>query len=272
MMKKYLFLFFLLVTGSGHTSQDVTFQKGTGGGSVTFQSGTSGGSVLFFKSPPAPTIDVLTGLVAYYDLKEPGDTDSAIDSTGITGSLSANGSLPSTSGPGAHLARSSDGSSYFNSITAQPFTGGPFSFNFWINQDAEGGQYILDARGDTGNGIAIFYAKDGGFIDMGIYSGGGGYNGSNGVTGPFDTLGNWGMITLCQSETEYSMYYNGVLFANDALTLTDYTDSNTQFAIDPSVLPIVGKSDMYGLWNVYLNSTQVDYLYNGGSGRIYSEL
>ena len=225
---------------------------------------------------PEPEVSpLLVNLVGYFNLDEAGDWDDAIDATGIMGDLVANGSIPAHAGPGAHGARDfGAGGIYsgsqleqagFNALTAVPVT-----INLWHYQVFDGGQIPLQASGDGAQGMYLFVATDGGWLDAGLIGAGGNQNtgmvfGSWGVEA-------WNMFTIVFDATNWQVYVNGVEIGTGAHSATSFAASNTLFQLSGLPWTCDAYLSLVGLWNRALSAVEVDQLYNFGDGLAYGEL
>ena len=215
---------------------------------------------------------MVVDMVGYYNLDEPGEYDDAVDSAGIMGNLIASGGeLSSTSGPGSHSARNfSDGRSLTQLVNFSSFSGVPFSINFWIFQNSNGGQYTFDCSGGVAQGFSCFLASDAPYVNLYSFNGGD-YN-SPGTITTSGTVGEWVMFTLVWTETDYFYYENGALIATDAFSQPGFDVDVTPFCISPAFLPVDGAMALFGLWGRALDGTEVGQLYNGGDGLSFAEL
>ena len=211
-------------------------------------------------------VTLTTGLVGYYNLDEAGDYDDAIDYAGNMGGMaSTGGALVSTSGPGLHLARDfSDAGSLTQLVDFAGFSGPPFTINFWIFQNSNGGQYVFDCSGAMSQGFSCFLATDAPYVNLYAFTPEYDSPGTIGTSGNF---GSWVMFTLVWNGAEYSYYENGVLIGSDAFVLADaFATAVAPFQISAWFLPVDGAMALFGVWQRELTALEVTQLYNGGDG------
>ena len=219
---------------------------------------------------------LLVDLVGYFNLDESGD-DPAIDYAGGMGDLDVYAPFVSSSvaGPGTHLARTT--STGFGDFTGwrqrqnfSGFTGAPFSVNFWIFQNSNGGQYVFDCSNAVAQGFTCFLATDAPYVNLYSFNGGDYY--SPGTIGTSGTYGEWVMFTLVWTGAEFSYYENGSLMATDAFSQPGFDVAVAPFEISANFLPVDGAMALFGLWGRALDGAEVEELYNGGDGLAFAEL
>ena len=217
-----------------------------------------------------------TGLVGYFNLDESGD-DPAIDSAGGMGDLDVYAPFvsASTAGPGAHLARTTvnefgDHTGWRQRVNFNAFAGAPFSINFWIRQDTNGGQYPFDCTGGSPQGFTCFLATDGMYVNL--YSFNAEEYQSPGTISTSGTYGEWVMFTLVWTGAEYCYYENGSLIGTDAFSQPGFDVGSVPFEISASFLPVEGAMALFGLWGRELTGVEVEELFNGGDGLSFAEL
>jgi hypothetical protein len=216
-----------------------------------------------------------SGLVGYFNLDEPGEFDNAVDATGIMGDLVPNGSIPAHAGPGGHGARDfGAGGIYAGSQLEQAdfaaLTAVPFTINLWHYQSFNGGQNLFGAAGPGPNGMYLFVATDGGWLDAGVYSAGVNQNtgqlfGSWGVDA-------WNMFTIIFGAEDWRVYVNGALLGTGAHAATAFGAGNTLFQLSAPPWTCDACLSLVGLWNRALSGAEVEQLYNGGDGLGYEWL
>ena len=222
---------------------------------------------------PEPELPpLLLDLVGYYNLDEAGDYDDAIDYAGVMGGMMvASGAPASVSGPGLHLARNfSDGGSLVQLVDFTGFSGPPFSVNFWIFQNSNGGQYPFDCSNAVAQGFSCFLATDGMYVNMYAFTPAYDSPGTIQTSGNF---GAWVMFTLVWNGAEFSYYENGELIGNDAFVPAGaFATAVAPFQISAGFLPVDGAMAMFGVWQRELTAEEVTQLFNGGDGLSFAEL
>jgi hypothetical protein len=223
-----------------------------------------------------PSAGLQAGLVGYFNLDESGD-DPAVDYAGGMGDMDVYTAFVSASvaGPGSHQARTT--STGFGDFTGwrqrQNFSGfdeAPFSINFWIFQNSNGGQYPFDCTGGSPQGFTCFLATDGMYINLYSFNAGDYY--SPGTMGTSGNYGQWDMFTLVWTGAEYCYYENGSLIATDGFSQPGFDVSVAPFEISASFLPVDGAMALFGLWGRELTGVEVEELFNGGDGLAFAEL
>lgn len=219
-----------------------------------------------------PLSGLRPGLVGYYNLDEPNATDDAVDSAGGMGAMFvASGAPASMAGPGLHLARDfSGGGSLVQSVDFDGFTGPPFSVNFWIFQNSNGGQYPFDCSNAASQGFTCFLATDGMYVNMYAFTPG--YD-SPGTIQTSGNYGAWVMFTLIWTGAEFRYYENGELIgADEFIPVGAFATSVAPFQISAGFLPVDGAMALFGVWQRALGVAEVTQLFNNGDGLSFAEL
>jgi hypothetical protein len=223
--------------------------------------------------PPEPEPSgLLAGLLGYYNLDELNAADDAVDFAGGMGSLAVTGGAPaSVAGPGLHLARDfAGGGSLTQLVEFDGFTGPPFSINFWIFQNSNGGQYPFDCTGAVSQGFTCFLATDGMYVNLYAFTPDYDSPGTIQTSGSF---GAWVMFTLIWTGTEFFYYENGDPFGNDAFVpAAAFASAVAPFQISAGFLPVDGAMALFGVWQRALAAEEVTQLFNNGDGLSFAEL
>jgi len=221
---------------------------------------------------PEPEVSpLLTDLVGYYNLDEAGDYDAAVDYAGNMGDMSVSGgTLISAGGPGSNLARDfSGGRTLTQLVNFSNFSEAPFSINFWILQNSNGGQYPFDCSAGYA-GFTCFLATDAPYVNLYAFTPDYDSPGTIETSGAF---GSWVMFTLVWNGADYSYYENGGLIGTAAFTPAGaFSTSIAPFQISPAFLPVDGAMSLFGIWGRELTGAEVTELYNDGNGRSFAEL
>lgn len=214
---------------------------------------------------------LLADLVGYYNLDEPGEFEDAVDYAGGMGDMVVTSGVPaSVGGPGLHLARNfADGGSLVQLADFAGFSGPPFSINFWIFQNSNGGQYPFDCSAGPA-GFSCFLATDGMYVNMYAFTPDYDSPGTIQTSGNF---GAWVMFTLIWTGAEFQYYENGEPIGSDAFVpLAAFATAVAPFQISAGFLPVDGAMAMFGVWQRALATEEVTQLYNNGDGLSFAEL
>ena len=214
---------------------------------------------------------LLVDLVGYYNLDESGSSDDAVDYASMMGNMAVTGGAPaSIAGPGVHLARDfAGGGSLMQLVNFAGFSGPPFTINFWIFQNSNGGQYPFDCS-DGPAGFSCFLATDGMYVNLYAFTPDYDSPGTIQTSGNF---GAWVMLTLIWTGTEFRYHENGELIGNDAFVPAGaFATAVAPFQISAGFLPVDGAMALFGVWQRALAAEEVTQLYNSGDGLSFAEL
>ena len=218
--------------------------------------------------------------VAFGGAAENGGCDNFEDSLGTDANGTVSGATINTSdqklGDGC---LSLDGSNDFVNISgAAGFSSTVGSISLWVNSGASqdntimsfgdtSAQEYLSIRSDTGNLYCLQYSS--GAVQWEIHKSGLGTNA-------------WHLVTLVQDGSAVKFYFD-----NTEVTSFDVDTDKSKWitsGIDNARIGCVNKNgggntdffdglcDDIGLWDVAINSTTRDYIYNSGDGRKISQL
>ena len=204
------------------------------------------------------------GLVAYFKLDNSSLTEelSGVNGTNV-GSTNVSGKILS--------ARDFELSSsqYINYSDNFDLSGNYATFNAWINPGTLGWSFIASKDDDVNGRAYGFGLNPSGGISLPIGSCGAG------STAGGMTTGNWYMVTAVFNDSAdlIKYYVDGVNYANYTTTCS-LSDVNANFNLGRREYS--GAEDYYdgiidevGIWNIILNQTAIDDLYNNGTGFSY---
>jgi hypothetical protein len=180
----------------------------------------------------------------------------------------------SVPGPGLHLARTTtnglgDFTGWRQRVNFNAFTGAPFAVNFWIFQNSNGGQYPFDCSNGA-HGFSCFLATDWPMIDLYSFYAEQSY--TPGTIAKSYTYGQWVMMTVMWTGTEYAYYEDGALIGSGEFSQPGFEVGIVPFEISVHFLPVDGAMALFGVWDRALTGEEVEQLYNNGEGLAFAEL
>jgi len=232
---------------------------------------------LILPKKAASGFDLVTPLTAWWELDE--TTGTRVDAHS-TNDLTMTGTVGYVTGVDGNAASFSGGNAYLSATFDLGFSSGKFSCNLWFktttNQSSKG--LFVNRPGTTyqwimylGTDATHVYCRTTSGVKIALGSGNTEY---------YD--GNWHMMTGVWDNTlstqSLKLYWDGVMYssidtANEAATYTGSQANNMGRWNTNSSTNCAADIDMCGIWGGYaLSSAEIDYLWNNGSGRNYSNL
>ncbi len=216
-----------------------------------------------------------TDLIAYWSL------ENLDDASGNSRTLTGWGTEDHTTGKVANSIRFNAGSEYGRIDDAEWQTPvGDFTVSGWV--------YYTDATPATEQGIVTKYNAVSLGRSWGVFIGTAGTLyarvSSNGDTGVFTTpsgtipTATWFHFAMVfDASASLKMYYNGVLLATETTSIPAAVYNTTTRLNIGAIADVNTESqdrrfDEVGIWNRVLTDGEIEWLYNSGSGRAYTDL
>lgn len=200
------------------------------------------------------------GLIAYYKLDETSGQviDSLSNNNGTNNGATANVIGKINNSYGFKEVESDYINIGSNTID---LTSPPISINAWIKIDSIKENSIIGAG--TSNGYA-FYVKSNSQLSFGKL------DVNEVVSEELVTNETWHMVTSVYNEEGVTFYIDGNLSGNSSYDKNFSSELAYNIGKRKSEAYFDGKIDELGIWNISLDATEVDNLYNNGNGLIYS--
>lgn len=218
------------------------------------------------------------GLVSYYDFNN--NTGNLIDKVAGKYNLTQSGTVPSQNGILNNSRGNYTTSDYFSNTYANSpsnFDVNNFTISFWVNIS----QIIPDWHGVIGN-MNVAQMKDQGWgfsqYDPNMNWS---FRFKNQTAGkdieyPLASLGRWMNFVVVRAGTNISLYVNGTIFNSFITSIGSNYSSNASYGLHIGSLRgysddkfFNGNIDEVGIWNRSLSASEINDLYNGGSGLPY---
>jgi len=143
-------------------------------------------------------------------------------------------------------------------------SGADKSFNFWIRGENIGVVQFQEMLWKGAGGSFRVRAQDGLFCFGSVIAG----------AGCAGTINNfqWYMVTIVKDSTQASVYINGALDETGFSALGDSTEEHFIGVRADGTNEIIGLFDEMSWWSSALTPNDISILYNGGQGRLATEL
>jgi len=202
------------------------------------------------------------GCQAYWNLNDNGSGGvSLVDSTGNANNFTSNvGATLGTGIIGGDAVFSSG--SYIDHTTSSIDMSSDFTIGLWVNYSSFAAVNML-----IGNNLAPtiqFYLLNGTYV-----IGGAGIGNVATAPDPIQTLGVWSYVTFTRSSGVCQFYVNASPLTTTAVLPTLNLSGAIALSVDFYGNYLNGSLDEIGIWNRSLSPTEVDALYNNGSGNTY---
>ena len=227
----------------------------------------------YFKDYYDPTYRNLTvGLVACYDLDDLTDSTGVYDLENVGGTQFVTGLIDDA-------AQFTNNGSYLNNspMLYDEFNGdNVITFSVWIKSDVTGQDRSIWSSGSSNRGLQFWMDGDtGGTLrwDLDLIGNSATMESSTGVH--TTAWQHWvGVYSTGDSAARPALYKNGVKETPSSITSrTDSLDPKSLFKIGQGVKTgFDGLIDGLMFWNVQLNITDIEDIYNSGSGRSCADL
>lgn len=211
-----------------------------------------------------PTSTIKTGLAAYWSMDEgSGTTYADATGNGHTATLAGTTGWSSPGKVGAYCANypgATGAGSTFTGISL----GTSWSYAGWVKSAASGGYAGYQNLCTQGNARGIWVRGTGSAVDF--------YDGNDNTASASIGTGVWRHVAVTYDGTTIRHYLDGATNGTNAASgLAAFTPNN--MGCDSTGREyFAGQHDEVGLWTRPISSTEVAYLYNGGTGRAYASL
>lgn len=145
--------------------------------------------------------------------------------------------------------------------------GSTFTVNLWINFDALTQNYRIAEKNVGGSSGWRLMVRADGSLRYEVQEGANEYQ-QYSSAGAVSVAGGWYMITILRnSDGDAELWINGVL--SDSTANTTYATNNESLVIGGYTYHVSGQYDEIGAWSRGLTQTEIEELYNSGSGLAY---